>query len=109
LVSTFCFSSSFILLTTGSWFASPVVWVVLAGGLALGIDVCSGGALAGRVAVVLGGELFWAWAGDRPKRKPLDSSDTGSVIRCGVLDLIFIDHVFIDLAPVRSMKTYLAV
>jgi hypothetical protein len=59
--------------------------------------------------VVLGGELFWAWAGGRLKRKTLDSSDTASVIRCGVLDLIFIDHVFIDLAPVRSMKTYLAV
>jgi len=39
LVSTFCFSSSFIFLTVGSGFASPVVCVVVAGGLALGVEV----------------------------------------------------------------------
>ncbi|WP_156434145.1 hypothetical protein [Bradyrhizobium retamae] len=43
LVSTFRFSSSFI--------------VVVAGGLSLGTEVCPGDAVAGRVAVVLGGSL----------------------------------------------------
>jgi hypothetical protein len=57
LVSTFCFSSSFIFWIVGSWLVWPVVWVVLAGGLALGAEVCSGSVLAGRVAVALGGEF----------------------------------------------------
>ncbi|WP_256441595.1 hypothetical protein [Bradyrhizobium sp. sGM-13] len=37
--------------------ASPVVCVVVAGGLSLGTEVCPGGVIAGRVAVVLGGSL----------------------------------------------------
>jgi hypothetical protein len=32
----------------------------VAGGLALGTDVCSGGVFAGRVAVALGGGFVWA-------------------------------------------------
>jgi hypothetical protein len=55
VVSTFFFSSSFIFLTVGSRLFSPVVRVVVAGGLALGTDVSSGGVFAGRVAVALGG------------------------------------------------------
>jgi hypothetical protein len=62
LVSTFCFSSSFIFFTTGSRLASPVVWVVVAGGLSFGMEVCPGGAVAGRVAVALGGDVVWAVA-----------------------------------------------
>ena len=57
LVSTFCFSSSFIFFTTGSRLASPVVWVVVAGGLSFGMEVCPGGVVAGRVAVALGGDV----------------------------------------------------
>lgn len=59
LVSTFCFSSSFTFLTVGSWLLSPVVWVVVAGGLVLATEVCGGLVVAGRVAV-LGGGLVWA-------------------------------------------------
>src|ERR1700704_1560666 len=55
LVSTFCFSSSFIFLTVSSWLDWPVVWVVVAAGLAFGTEVCAGVVFAGRVAVVLGG------------------------------------------------------
>jgi hypothetical protein len=62
LVSTFCFSSSFIFFTTGSRLASPVVWVVVAGGLSFGMEVCPGGVVAGRVAVALGGDVVWAVA-----------------------------------------------
>jgi hypothetical protein len=57
LVSTFDFSSSFIFLITGSRLTSPVVWVVVAGGLWLGSEVCPGGVVAGLVAVVLGGDV----------------------------------------------------
>jgi hypothetical protein len=57
LVSTFRLSSSFICLIIGSRLASPVVCVVVAGRLSLGTGVCSGGVVAGRVAVVLGGSL----------------------------------------------------
>jgi hypothetical protein len=59
-VSTFCFSSSFIFLIVGSWLLSPVVCVVVAGGLVFGTEVCAGGVVAGRVAVVAGGGLVWA-------------------------------------------------
>ena len=55
LVSTFAFSSSFIFFTVGSRLASPVVWVVVAGGALLGMELCSAGFLAGRVAVAGGG------------------------------------------------------
>ena len=37
--------------------ASPVVWVVVAGGLWLGSEVCPGGVVDGLVAVVLGGDV----------------------------------------------------
>jgi hypothetical protein len=57
LVSTLYFSSSFIFLMAGSRLASPVVWVVVAGGLSFGWDDCPGGVVAGRVAVVLGGDV----------------------------------------------------
>jgi hypothetical protein len=57
-VSILRFSSSFIFLMVGSRLTSPVVWVVVAGGLALGTEVCPVGVFAGRVAVVLGAELF---------------------------------------------------
>jgi len=53
-VSIFFFSSSFIFLTVGLWLLSPVVCVVVAGGLLLGTDACSGPVFAGRVAVVPG-------------------------------------------------------
>jgi hypothetical protein len=59
LVSTFCFSSSFIFLTVASSLVLPVVSVVVAGGLALGTEVCAGDVVAGRVAVV-GGGFVWA-------------------------------------------------
>jgi len=59
LVSTFCFSSSFIFLTVVSWLVMPVVSVVVAGGLALGTEVCAGDVAAGRVAVA-GGGFVWA-------------------------------------------------
>src|SRR6185312_9549479 len=51
LVSTFCFSSSFIFLTTGSRLASPVVLFVVAGEASLGMEVWPDGVVAGRVAV----------------------------------------------------------
>jgi hypothetical protein len=72
-----------------------VVWVVVAGGVLLGTELCSWGCLAGRVAVADGGELVCAFAASTPKRKTPASSDTASVLVVG----------FIDLAPVRSMKT----
>jgi len=34
-----------------------VVWVVVAGGLSFGMEVCPGGVVAGRVAVALGGDV----------------------------------------------------
>jgi hypothetical protein len=95
-VSTLRFSSSFILLTTGSWPASPVVCMVLAGGALLGSDFCSGGTEAGRVAVALGGVPVWACDGDEPKRMTLDSSDAASVMGAK-FSLAFIEPVFIDL------------
>ena len=61
-VSIFRFSSSFIFLTAGSRLTSPVVWLAVAGGLLLGIEVCPVGTEAGRVAVVLGAVLFCAIA-----------------------------------------------
>ena len=57
LVSTFCFSSSFIFLTVASWLVAPVVWFVAAGAASLGAEVCAGDVFAGRVAVVSGGGL----------------------------------------------------
>src|ERR1700692_2325194 len=53
-VSSFFFPSSFIFLTVGLWLLSPVVWVVVAGGAALGTEGCSGPVFAGRAAVVPG-------------------------------------------------------
>jgi hypothetical protein len=100
LVSTFRFSSSFIFLIIGSRLASPMVWVVVAGGAFFGIEVWSGGVLAGRVAVALGGEFICALAASTLKRKTLDSSDTASVQGLSALGF-----GFIDLAAVRSMKT----
>jgi hypothetical protein len=87
LVSTFCFSSSFIFFTTGSRLASPVVWVVVAGGLSFGIEVCPDGVVAGRVAVALGGEFVWAVAASAVHRSTLDSSDTASAVELGFIGL----------------------
>jgi hypothetical protein len=56
-VSTLCFSSSFIFLMVGSRLASPVVWVVVLGGLAFGKEDCPVGVLAGRVAVAAGDDV----------------------------------------------------
>jgi hypothetical protein len=42
--------------------ALPVVRVVVAGGLALGREVCAGDVVAGRVTVTLGGGFAWAAA-----------------------------------------------
>jgi hypothetical protein len=109
LVSTFCFSSSFIFLIVGSRLASPVVWVVVAGGALFGIEVWSGGVFSGRVAVVLGGEFVCALAACTLKRRTLDSSDTASVRGFSALGLEALSFGFIDLAPVRSMKTACAV
>src|SRR6478672_8999492 len=89
--STLPFSFSFICLTIGSREASPVVWVVEAGGALLGTELCSWGCVAGRVAVADGGELDCAFAASTPKRKTPASSDTASVLVVG----------FIDLAPGR--------
>jgi hypothetical protein len=47
-------------LMVGSWLASPVVRVVVAGGPVLGTEVYSGVVFAGRVAVAPGGWLVWA-------------------------------------------------
>jgi hypothetical protein len=87
LVSTFCFSSSFIFFTTGSRLASPVVWVVVAGGLWFGMEVCPGGVVAGRVAVALGGDVVWAVAVCAFHRSTLDSSDTASAVALGFIGL----------------------
>ncbi|WFU16826.1 hypothetical protein [Bradyrhizobium sp. CB3481] len=94
-VSTLYFSSSFIFLTAGSRGASPVVCVVVAGGLALGSEDCPGGVVAGRVAVAAGGDVDWAAAAWANNKRALDSSDAASAVEFG----------FIDLAPVGSMKT----
>ena len=93
--STLSFSFSFICLTVGSREASPVVWVVVAGGVLFGTELCSWGCLAGRVAVADGGELDCAFAASKLKRKTPANSDTASVLVVG----------FIDLAAVRWMKT----
>jgi hypothetical protein len=77
-VSTLRFSSSFIFLIVGSRLTSPVVWVAVAGGLLLGMDVCPDGTVAGRVAVVLGAELFCAMAGSMFKKTALDSKIAAS-------------------------------
>ena len=37
--------------------SAVVVWVVVAGGLSLGMELCPGGVVAGRVAVALGGDV----------------------------------------------------
>src|SRR6267378_5223027 len=61
LASTFCFSSSFIFLTVASWLVMPVVSVVVAGGLALGTEVCAGDVVAGCRSgwrIRLGGHLL---------------------------------------------------
>jgi hypothetical protein len=73
-----------------------VVWFVVAGGAAFGIEDCAGGVVAGRVAVVGGGDVDCAVAAVANNKKALDSSDAASAVEFG----------FIDLAPVgRSMKT----
>ena len=66
--STLSFSFSFICLTVGSREASPVVWVVVAGGVLFGTELCSWGCLAGRVAVADGGELDCAFAASTQKK-----------------------------------------
>jgi hypothetical protein len=103
LLSTFCFSSSFIFLIIGSRLASPVVWVVVAGGLLFGIEVWSGGVVAGRVAVALGGVLVCELATWTLKSRTPDNNNAESVQSLGIRG--FRDLGFIDLAPVRSMKT----
>jgi hypothetical protein len=81
----------------GSWLASPVVCVAVAGGPLAGIEVWSAGDLADRVAVAAGGALVWAFAACTLKRRTPYSKVTASVPD-------FTSCVFIDLAPVRSMK-----
>jgi hypothetical protein len=95
-VSILCFSSSFIFLMVGSRLTSPVVWVVVAGGLALGMEVCPVVVFAGRVAVVLGAELLWAAAGWTLKRKALDSTDAASAKAVMVAGFMFIDLLLSD-------------
>jgi hypothetical protein len=94
-VSTLCFSSSFIFLMVGSRLASPVVWVVVLGGLAFGKEDCPGGVLAGRVAVAAGGDVACAVAACVCNKNALDRSKAASAVE---LD-------FIDLTPVESIKT----
>jgi hypothetical protein len=79
LVSTFAFSSSFIFFTVGSRLASPVVWVVVAGGALLGTALCSVGFFAGRVAVA-GGGFVCALAACAFKRRAPDNSDTARAV-----------------------------
>ena len=102
LESTFDFSVSFICLMVGSRLASPVVCVVVAGGPLLGIEVWPDGVFAGRVAVASGAALVWAFAACMSKSRTPDSKVAASVPN--FIIVIFID-LFIDLAPVRSMKT----
>jgi hypothetical protein len=94
LVSTFAFSSSFIFFTVGSRLASPVVWVVVAGGGLLGMELCSAGLFAGRVAVA-GGGFVCALAACAFKRRAPDNSDTASAVWLG----------FIDPSPVQINET----
>jgi hypothetical protein len=86
-VSTFAFSSSFIFFTIGSRLASPVVWVVVAGGALLGMELCSVGFLAGRVAVV-GGGFACALATCAFKRRAPANSGNASAVELGFIDLI---------------------
>jgi hypothetical protein len=58
-------------LTIGSCVDSPVVWVVVAAGPALGTEDCAGEVLAGRVAVVSGGGLVWAATSPTLERRTL--------------------------------------
>jgi hypothetical protein len=95
-VSTLCFSSSFIFLIVGSRLTSPVVAVVVAGGLALGMEVCPVGVFAGRVAVVLGAELSWASAGWMLKSKAPGSSDAASAREVRTVGFVFIDLLLSD-------------
>jgi hypothetical protein len=87
ILSTLLFSASFIFFTTGSRGASPVVWVVVDGGLSFGMEVCPGGVVAGRVAVALGGDVVWAVAAGTCIRTTLDSSDTASAVELGFIGL----------------------
>jgi hypothetical protein len=95
-MSILCFSSSFIFLIAGSRLTSPVVWVVVAGELVLGMDVCPVGVFAGRVAVVLGAGPFWAPAGWMLKRKATDSRDAASARDVRAVSFIFIDLLLSD-------------
>ena len=79
----------------GSGLASPVVWLVVAGGLEFGKDDCPGGVLAGRVAVAAGGDVVCALAACVCNENALDSSNAASAVG---LD-------FIGLSPVGSIKT----
>jgi hypothetical protein len=95
-VSTLCFSSSFIFLTAGSRLTSPVVWVVVAGGLALGMEVCPGGVCAGLVAVVLGAELDWASTGWMFKRRKAPDSTNAASAKGVIEGFVFIDLLLSD-------------
>jgi hypothetical protein len=64
-----------------------VVWVVVAGGLSFGMEVCPGGVVAGRVAVAPGGDVVWAVAPCAFNRSTLDSSDTASAVALGFIGL----------------------
>ena len=64
----------------GSGLASPVVWVVVAGGLAFGKDDCPGGVSAGRVAVAAGGDVVCALAVCVCNEAALDSSKAASAV-----------------------------
>src|SRR3954454_9198823 len=89
--STLSFSFWFISRTLGSGLCCPVVWVVEGGvALALGTEFWSG--VLGRVAVVGGVVLLWAYAPVAVKRKALDSNETASAFEIWVIDLLLSDR-----------------
>src|SRR3954454_16212640 len=89
--STLSFSFWFISRTLGSGLCCPVVWVVEGGvALALGSEFWSG--VLGRVAVVGGVVLLWAYAPVAVKRKALDSNETASAFEIWVIDLLLSDR-----------------
>jgi len=85
-VSTFAFSSSFIFFTVGSRLASPVVWVVVAGGALLGMELCSAEFLPGRVAVAGGGFACALAACAFKRRAPANSDNASAVLVLDALD-----------------------
>jgi hypothetical protein len=75
----------------GSVLLCPVVCVVEGGGApALGSELWSGA--VGRVAVVGGVELLWAYAAAVVKQKAPDSNETASAFEMLVIDLLLSDR-----------------